>query len=121
MKDIALSIGSPEPLGLTLTEGGANIAVYSETAEIIQLCLFDSSGAIETDRLVLPGRTGPVFHGFVPGLGAGALYGLRAYGPRRPNEGLCFNPEKLLIDPYALALDRPLQLHRLAVWLGAGR
>ena len=111
MKEIALSIGSPEPLGLTLTEGGANIAVYSETAEIIQLCLFDCSGAIETDRLVLPERTGPVFHGFVPGLGAGALYGLRAYGPRRPNEGLCFNPDKLLIDPYALALDRPLQLH----------
>ena len=111
MKAIALSIGSPEPLGLTLTEGGANIAVYSETAEIIQLCLFDRSGATETDRLVLPERSGPVFHGFVPGLAAGALYGLRAYGPRRPNEGLCFNPEKLLIDPYALALDRPLQLH----------
>ena len=101
MKAIALSNGSPEPLGLTLTEGGANIAVYSETAEIIQLCLFDPSGAIEMDRLVLPERTGPVFHGFVPGLKAGALYGLRATA-RAAQRGLCFNPEKLLIDPYAL-------------------
>jgi glycogen operon protein len=106
----ALSPGSPEPLGLTLGEGGANIAVYSESAEKIELCLFDASGE-EIARLPLPARTGPVFHGFVPGLAEGALYGLRAHGPWRPHEGLYLNANRLLIDPFALALDRPLELH----------
>lgn len=101
----ALLPGSPEPLGLTLDEGGANIAVYSETAEKIEICLFDASG-VETARLALPERTGPVFHGFLPGLAAGALYGLRAHGAWRPREGLYFSPDRLLIDPFALALDR---------------
>ncbi len=103
--------GSPEPLGLSLVEGGANIAVYSEAAERIELCLFDSSGRKERARLGLPGRTGPVFHGFAPNLGAGVRYGLRAYGPWRPENGLRFNPKKLLFDPFALALDGPIQLH----------
>jgi glycogen operon protein len=102
--------GSPEPLGLTLTEGGANVALYSEPAESIELCLFDAGGAQET-RLALPGRTGPVFHGFVPGLKEGALYGFRAHGPWRPGEGLRFDPNKLLLDPHALALDGPIKLH----------
>jgi glycogen operon protein len=104
--------GSPEPLGLTLTEGGgANVAVYSETAEQIELCLFDASGAREISRLALPGRTGPVFHGFVPGLREGVLYGFRAHGPWRPGEGLRFDPKKLLLDPHALALNGPIKPH----------
>src|SRR6266702_4766090 len=100
--------GAPEPLGLTLTDAGANSAVYSETAEAILLCLFH--GARDIVRKTLPERTGPVFHGFVPGLGAGAHYGFRAHGPWRPSEGLRFNPRKLLLDPYALALDGPIRL-----------
>jgi glycogen operon protein len=104
--------GLPEPLGLTLTEGGANVAVYSETAEKIELCLFDASGAREISRLALPERTGPVFHGFVPGLREGALYGFRAHGLWRPGEGLRFDPNKLLLDPHALALDGPIKLHQ---------
>jgi glycogen operon protein len=107
----AILAGSPEPLGLTLAEGGANVAVYSETAQKIDLCMFDASGAREIARIALPGRTGPVFHGFVPGLSAGALYGFRAHGPWRPSDGLRFNPDKLLLDPYALALDGPIRLH----------
>ena len=103
--------GSPEPLGLTLLEDGANVAITSETAEKIELCLFDASGAQEIARHVLPGRTGPVFHGFVPGLGAGALYGFRAHGPWRPHEGARFNPDRLLLDPHALALDGPIRPH----------
>ncbi|WP_374544864.1 glycogen debranching protein GlgX [Rhodoblastus sp.] len=103
--------GAPEPLGLTLAEAGANIAVYSETAERIELCLFDAGGRQEIARLALPGRTGPVFHGFVPGLAAGALYGFRAHGPWRPKDGLRFNPNKLLLDPFALALDGAIRLH----------
>ncbi len=103
--------GSPEPLGLSLVEGGANVAVYSEAAQGIELCLFDSSGRKELARLALPGRTGPVFHGFAPHISAGMRYGLRAYGPWRPAQGLRFNPKKLLFDPFALALDGPIQLH----------
>ncbi|MCI4678713.1 glycogen debranching protein GlgX [Rhodoblastus acidophilus] len=107
----ALLPGSPEPLGLSLAGGGANIAVFSETAHQIDLCLFDASGRFELARLALPGRTGPIFHGFVPGMSAGALYGLRAHGPWRPEEGLRFNANKLLLDPFALAIDRPARLH----------
>ena len=103
--------GNPEPLGVTLLGGGANIAVYSANATSIELCLFDASGVLEIERLVLPERTGAVFHGFVPGLEAGARYGLRAYGPYTPAEGHRFNPAKLLVDPYARALDRSFRLH----------
>ena len=78
MTALALLPGSPEPLGLTLIDDGANIAVYSEGAEKIELCLFDANGVSEIARLTLPERTGAVFHGFVPGLWAGARYGLRA-------------------------------------------
>jgi glycogen operon protein len=106
-----LLAGSPEPFGLRLVEGGANIAVYSESAQKIELCLFDASGRQELARLALPGRTGPVFHGFTPNLSAGVRYGLRAYGPWRPEQGLRFNPNKLLFDPFALALDGPIRLH----------
>ncbi len=106
----ALFPGSPEPLGLTLVACGANIAVHSEYAERIELCLFNADGQREIARLPLPGRTGPVFHGFVPGLAAGALYGLRAQGPWRPSEGLRFNPRKLLLDPFALEIDGPARL-----------
>src|SRR5882757_8802117 len=97
--------GLPEPLGVTLTEGGANVAVFSADAGRIELCLFDAAGA-ET-RIALPARTGDVHHGFVPGLAAGQLYGFRAHGPWQPEQGLRFNPAKLLIDPYATRLVRP--------------
>ena len=73
--------GSPEPLGLTLVEGGANVAVVSVHATAIELCLFDAAGAAETARVRLPERTGNVFHGHIPGLAPGTRYGLRAYGP----------------------------------------
>ena len=103
--------GSPEPLGVTLSAGGANVAVRSSSATAIEFCLFDAEGAHETDRILLPARTGPVFHGRVAGAGEGARYGLRAHGPFAPAEGHRFNPNKLLVDPHALALDRPLALH----------
>jgi glycogen debranching enzyme GlgX len=102
--------GSPEPLGLMLDERGANVAVYSAHATTIELCLFDGKGESELERLRLPVRTGDVFHGHIEGIVAGQRYGLRAYGPYAPAEGLSFNPAKLLVDPYALALDRPFSL-----------
>ena len=103
-------IGWPEPLGVTLAAGGVNVAVFSARAEAIEVCLFDASGSTELARLRLPGRTGPVFHGHLPGVGPGTRYGLRAYGPWRPAEGQRFNPAKLLLDPFAAAIDRPFAL-----------
>ncbi len=103
--------GLPGPLGVTLAEGGANVAVFSAHATRIELCLFDAAGEVERERLALPSRTGEVFHGFVPGLASGQRYGLRAHGPWAPEAGHRFDPAKLLVDPYARALDRPFTLH----------
>jgi glycogen operon protein len=103
--------GSPEPLGARPTALGLNIAVWSRHALAIEVCLFDESGEVETARLRLPGRTGPVFHGLILGVGVGARYGLRAHGPFAPALGHAFDPAKLLVDPHALRLDRPFVLH----------
>ena len=103
--------GSPEPLGVTLTDAGVNVAVFSANAYAIEFCLFDASGDVEVARIRLPGRTGDVFHGAIHGVAAGARYGLRAHGPWTPAEGHRFNAAKLLVDPYARALDRPFALH----------
>ncbi len=101
--------GRPWPLGAHLRDGGVNFAVFSSMAEKVELCLFDHTGTRELRRLALPGRTDDIWHGFVPGLGAGALYGLRVHGPYEPAQGLRCNPHKLLLDPYTRALDRPLR------------
>jgi glycogen operon protein len=114
---MTISEGRPEPLGATVVAGGVNFAVWSSAAEAIEVCLFDEAG-VET-RLALPGRTGPVFHGWVPGLTAGARYGLRAHGPFAPELGQRFDPAKLLIDPYALALDGPVRLEPSQFVFGA--
>ena len=98
-----IQAGEAGPLGATPVDGGVNFAVFSAHAERIELCLFDPSGTIEMQRLTLPENTHEIFHGFVPGLAAGALYGLRAYGPFDPERGHRFNPHKLLADPYARA------------------
>lgn len=103
--------GSSEPLGVTLTEGGINVAVFSAHATAIEFCLFDETGETEIERILLPSRTFDIFHGEIAGVGVGARYGLRAYGPWAPAEGHRFNPTKLLIDPYATRLDRPFTLH----------
>jgi isoamylase len=91
------------PLGATLTTGGTNFAVGSKGADRVDLCLFDPSGV--ESRLPLPEYDGGVWHGFVPGVGPGQRYGYRVTGPYAPENGLRFNPHKLLIDPYARAHD----------------
>jgi glycogen debranching enzyme len=103
--------GAPEPLGLTLTETGANVAVFSASARAIDLCLFDEAGEVEVERLRIGHRTGDVFYAHVEGLREGRRYGLRAHGAYEPEKGLRFNASKLLVDPYALKLDRPFALH----------
>ena len=94
--------GSPFPLGATVRDGGTNFAVAAAAAESMLLCLFDRDGA-ETQIPLLDYDAG-VWHGFVPGAGAGQAYGYRAAGRYDPGSGLRFNPAKLLLDPYARAL-----------------
>ena len=92
----------PAPLGVCLEPGGANVAVFSAHATAIELCLFENGAE---RRVLLAERSGDVFHGFIPGMAEGTRYALRAHG----GEG--FDPERLLIDPWALALDRVPRLH----------
>ncbi len=91
-------------LGANFDGDGVNFAVFSDNAARIEICLFDAAGQ-ETQRIPLPERDGGVWHGYVPGLRPGQRYGLRAHGPYRPQEGHRFNPNKLLIDPYAKRLS----------------
>jgi len=117
---MTIEIGSAEPLGVEavsdgLTGGGLNVAVFSAHASAIEFCAFDETGTHEIARYTLPGRTGPVFHGFIPGglipgLGLGTRYGLRAHGPWAPAQGHRFNPARLLLDPHARLIDRPFHL-----------
>jgi glycogen debranching enzyme GlgX/4-alpha-glucanotransferase len=103
--------GAPEPLGVTLTEQGINIAVFSAHASAMHFCLFDETGEHEIARIALEGRTGDVFHGAIEGIAAGARYGLRADGPFDPARGQRFDVSKLLADPHAALIDRPYKLH----------
>lgn len=103
--------GSSEPLGASVREGGTNFALWSHNGERVDLCLYDERGETELRRLTLPGRTGDVWHGFVPGLEAGFTYGYRVHGPHAPREGHRFNAAKLLIDPYARALTGAIPHH----------
>jgi len=96
--------GCPHPLGATWNGAGTNFAVYSEHAEWVDLCLFDRPNTPETARIRLPERTTYVWHGYIQGLQPGQLYGYRVHGPFQPSEGLRFNSNKLVIDPYAKAL-----------------
>ncbi len=98
--------GEPFPLGASFDGVGTNFAVFSEVAERVELCLFDKRG--EETRLDLPENTGYVWHGYVPRIKAGQRYGFRVHGPWDPNKGLRCNPAKLLLDPYARAVDGPI-------------
>ncbi|GAB4382078.1 MAG: glycogen debranching protein GlgX [Albidovulum sp.] len=100
----SICAGRPYPLGATFDGSGVNFAVFSENAANIELCLFSRDGLRETARLTLPERTGAIWHGRVPGLKPGDLYGFRVHGPYEPHRGHRFNPAKFLVDPYSRAL-----------------
>ncbi len=97
----AMLRGLPYPMGSTARDGGVNFAVFSRHAHAVELCVFDSGGTSELRRYTLHGPHNGVFHGFLPGVGAGLVYGLRAHGPYEPQHGHRFNPHKLLLDPCA--------------------
>jgi isoamylase len=95
--------GRAHPLGATWTGEGTNFAIFSENAEAVDLCLFDETG--DETRIRLPEVTNYVWHGYVPGVGPGQRYGFRVHGPYEPKRGHRFNARKLLIDPYAKAIE----------------
>ena len=91
--------GSPYPLGATFDGQGTNFALFSEGAEKVELCLFDDDGTEE--RVLLEEVDAFVWHGYLPSVQPGQLYGYRVHGPYDPAQGQRFNPNKLLLDPYA--------------------
>jgi len=97
----ALQAGQPWPLGAHFDGKGVNFAIFSAHARTLELCLFDSTGSHELERLRLPGHSGDIWHGYLPGAQPGLIYGLRAHGPWRPERGHRFDASKLLLDPYA--------------------
>ena len=101
--------GRPYPLGTTWDGEGVNFALYSEHAEKVELCLFDALGKRETARVALPEQTDMVWHGYLPEVRPGQLYGYRAFGPYAPEQGHRFNPHKLLLDPYGKQIQGTIQ------------
>ena len=94
--------GTSLPLGATFDGIGTNIAVFSDVADAVEVCVFDADGGEE--RVELPERSGSVWHGYLPDLTAGTAYGFRVQGPWDPARGARCNPNKLLLDPYARAV-----------------
>ncbi len=104
--------GKPYPLGTTWDGLGVNFALYSAHASSVELVLFDSpEDTAPTLSIELPERTGPIWHGYIANLRPGQLYGYRVHGPFKPEEGHRFNPNKVLLDPYAKAIGRPIRWH----------
>src|SRR4029079_10730237 len=96
--------GLPEPLGATWDGIGVNFALFSAHATRVELCPFDSTGKRELERITLPEYTDEVWHGYLPDARPGTVYGYRVHGPYEPEHGHRFNPNKLLLDPYAKEL-----------------
>ena len=101
--------GLPYPLGATWDGSGVNFALFSANAEKVELCIFDARGRRELARVSLPEYTDEVWHGYLPEVRPGMLYGYRVYGPYDPARGHRFNHHKLLLDPYARALTGPVR------------
>jgi isoamylase len=106
-----------DPLGATIIEGGVNFALFSRHATGVSLCLYDADDASEPSRVIaMKNRGNFVWCEFVPDAGAGQLYGYRVHGPWNPREGHRFNPNKLLIDPYAKAITHKPDLRHEALF-----
>jgi len=99
-----LTAGGSARLGATWDGRGTNFALFSANAEKVELCLFDNQGRRELERIDLPERTEDVWHGYLNDVSPGQLYGYRVYGAYEPEHGHRFNPNKLLLDPYARRL-----------------
>lgn len=105
----AVWTGEPYPLGATWDGQGVNFALFAEHAEKVELCLFDSGGRRERQRIQIEEQTNQIWHCYLPEARPGLLYGYRVHGPYKPEEGHRFNRNKLLLDPYAKALTGELK------------
>ena len=103
MSGFRVEEGQAFPLGASWDGRGVNFALFSGHATKVELCLFSEDGKTEQQRLELPEYTNQIWHGYVPDLGPSQRYGFRVYGPYDPENGHRFNPNKLLLDPYAYA------------------
>ncbi len=113
--------GRPYPLGATWDGKGVNFALFSAHAEKVELCLFDRTGLREEARIELPEYTDEVWHVYLPDARPDLLYGYRVYGPYDPANGHRFNPNKLLIDPYAKSFHGSAALGRPGIRLSRRR
>jgi isoamylase len=95
--------GSPHPRGATWDGKGTNFALFSANATKVEICIFDATGKKEVERVELPEYTNQVWHGYLPDVTPGTIYGYRVHGPYAPEAGHRFNPNKLVLDPYACA------------------
>jgi glycogen debranching enzyme GlgX len=98
---LPISHGRPWPLGAQCRDEGVNFAVFSANAQAIELCIFESNGEQQINSVFLPKKTNHVWHGFLPNMGEGSVYCLRAHGKFDPPHGHWFDATKILLDPYA--------------------
>jgi isoamylase len=103
MKQSRVREGSAAAHGAIWDGKGTNFTLFSANATKVEVCLFDSAGGTETERIALPEYTDLIWHGYIPDVHPGAVYGVRVHGPYEPSAGHRFNPNKLLLDPYARA------------------
>jgi len=104
MPKLKLSPGRPFPLGSTCDGTGTNFALFAEHAETVELCFYNQKG-VEEERITLSQKTNHIFHVYLEGILPGQRYGYRVHGPYQPGNGFRFNPQKLLLDPYAKAIS----------------
>lgn len=122
MKNLEVWPGSPYPSGAVWDGNGVNFSIFANNATGVDLCLFDHpEGQSEKHRIRMKERTHQEWHVYVPGLKPGQLYGYRVHGPYEPENGLRFNPNKLLIDPYALAIAGTIKWHDAMFGYEVGR
>jgi isoamylase len=103
--------GLPHPRGATWDGQGTNFAAFSAHATKMEVCIFDATGTRELERIALPEYTDQIWHGYLPHVSPGTIYGYRVHGPYEPDAGHRFNPNKLLLDPYAGAHFGSLTWH----------
>ncbi len=101
--------GRPYPLGATWDGRGVNFAIFSAHASRVELCLFDRATQFESDCIPLREQTDLVWHCYLPDARPGQLYGYRVHGPNEPANGHRFNPNKVLVDPYAKLIGRDVR------------
>jgi len=108
-KEIRIREGLPHPRGATWDGKGTNFALFSANATKVEICIFDDKGERELYRIELPEYTNQIWHGHLPDVKPGTIYGYRVHGPYEPDAGHRFNPNKLLLDPYAVAYSGKLE------------